>query len=92
LGLFAGICGVAWHVVEGVPGIFDFFGAAKYDRGILAVTDAMVTLVDSAHLLRRAVLEPFAGHLIAVTAIVYMASAFLGAALARLLREREAGQ
>lgn len=92
VGLFFGLCALAWRVLEGALGFFDSYGATTLGTGIVAVTDAFVALADGARILRRVILEPVAGHLMAVMAVVYMASAFLGAALVRLLQEREVGR
>ena len=92
VGLLLGLCALAWHVVEGALGIFDSYGATRLGTSIVAVTDTVVVLADSARILRRVILESIAGYLMAVMAMVYMASAFLGAALARLLQEREVGR
>ena len=91
-GLLFGLCALAWHFVEGALGFFDSYGTTRLGTGIVAVTDAFGALADSARTMRRVILEPIAGHLMAVAAIMYMASAFLGAALARLLQEREVGR
>lgn len=95
--LLLGLCSMAWHVLEGTVvertvGIFDFLGAGRVETGVFAVTDAVVALADSARILRRVILEPIAAPLMAVIVVVCMASALLGAALARLLQEREAGR
>ena len=92
VGLLVVLCGAAWHVVEGAPGIFDSYGATRLGTSIVAVTDTVLVLADSARILRRVILESIVGYLMAVMAMVYMASAFLGAALARLLQEREVGR
>ena len=92
VGLLFGLCALAWRVVEGALGIFDSYGATRLGTSIVAVTDTVVVLADSARILRRVILEPIAGQLMAVVAMVYMASAFIGAALARLLQEREVGR
>ena len=92
VGLLFGLCASAWHVVEGALGVFDTYGATRLGTGIVAVTDTFVALADSARILRRVILEPIVGHLMAVMAMVYMVGAFLGAALTRLLQEREVGR
>ena len=90
--LLLGLCSMAWYVFEGARGLFDFYGATRVETSIIAVTDTVAALAESARILRRVILEPIAGHLMFVMVIACMASALLGAALARLLQEREAGR
>ena len=90
--LLLGLCSMAWYVVEGARGLFDFYGATRVETSISAVTDTIAALAESGRILRRVILEPIAGHLMIVIVVVCMASALLGAALARLLQEREAGR
>lgn len=90
--LLVGVCALAWHLLNWRVGVSDVFGGGRVETGIVAVTDAVVTLADSARVLQRVILKPVAGHLMFVMAFLGMASALLCAALARLLQEREAGQ
>ena len=90
--LFVGLCSSAWLGVEEAVGSSDFYGGTRVGASIIAVTDAVAALADSARILRRVLLEPIAGRLMVVMALVYMVSALLGAALARLIQEREAGR
>ena len=83
---------MAWHLLNWRVGVSDVFGSGRVETSIVAVTDAVVTLADSARVLQRVILKPVAGHLMFVMAFLGMASGLLCAALARLLQEREVGQ
>lgn len=90
--LLLGLFGLAWHLLNSRVGVSGVLGTGRVEASIVAVTDAVVTLADSARVFQRVILKPIAGHLMFVMAILGMASALLCAALARLLQEREVGR
>ena len=92
IALLLGLFGLAWHLLDLRAGVSNVLGTGRLETSIVAVTDAVVTLAESARVLQRVILGPIAGHLMFVMAFLGMASALLCAALARLLQEREAGR